>query len=203
MKGKWLSLIICLLPFMSCSSFKAERVDDSKSDEKGLEITDNWLQKDTEMAVQQTIAQLKSHPGYIRYKQKHTEPPAIFVAEIQNTTSESYFPISEINNELLNELSLSGEFVLVDAAARKKLLEEITYQNDGMVDPSTVKKVGKQTGADLLIFGSVFMQPESRGGKTLKQYSVDIRVTDLEKGVEVLRTRTKVSKFSQKKKFGF
>jgi hypothetical protein len=155
------------------------------------------------MAIKQTLAQLKSHPGFIRFKQKHTEPPAIFVAEIQNMSSEAYFPISEINNELLNELSLSGEFVLVDAVARKKLLEEITYQNDGMVDPSTIKKVGKQTGADLLIFGSVFMQPEARDGKTLKQYSVDIRVTDLEKGVEVLRTRTKVSKFSQKKKFGF
>jgi uncharacterized protein (TIGR02722 family) len=191
------------LSLISCSSFKAERVDDAKSDEKGMEITDNWLQKDTEMAVTQTIAQIKAHPGYVRYKQKHSEPPAIFVAEIQNITSEAYFPISEINNELLNELSLSGEFVLVDAAARKKLLEEITYQNDGMVDPATIKRVGKQTGADLLIFGSVFMQPEARDGKTLKQYSLDMRVTDLEKGVEVLRTRTKVSKFSQKKKFGF
>jgi len=197
-------LILLMLSLMSsCSSFKAERVDDTKSDEKGMEITDNWLQKDTQTAVAQTIAQIKSHPGYVRYKQKHSEPPAIFVAEIQNMSSEAYFPISEINNELLNELSLSGEFVLVDAAARNKLLEEITYQNDGMVDPSTVKKVGKQTGADLLIFGSVFMQPESRDGKTLKQYSLDMRVTDLEKGVEVLRTRTKVSKFSQKKKFGF
>ena len=98
-------------------------------------------------------------------------------------------------------------FLLVVTSARRrpqeKILNEITYQNDGMVDPATAKQVGRQTGADLIIFGNVFMKPQSRDGKTIKQYSVNLRMTDIERGVEVLRVRTKVSKYSEKSKYGW
>ena len=75
---------------------------------------------------------------------------------LKNLTADPYFPINDINDEFLNEISASGDFTLVDEAAREAILNEITYQNDGMVDPATAKQVGRQTGADLIIFGNVF-----------------------------------------------
>ena len=72
-----------------------------------------------------------------------------------------------------------------------------------MVAPSQIKSIGKQAGADLLVFGAVRMQPRSRGGKTIKQYSVNIRMTNLESAVEVLRTRVKVQKYSQQSSSGW
>jgi uncharacterized protein (TIGR02722 family) len=181
----------------SCGGFKAKRVDANESDEKGLGITDNWMSADTTQAVTDIIKQMKAHPGFSKMKARHGTPK-VFIAEVQNQTSEAYFPIGDMNDELLNELSLSGEFELVDNQAREKLLGEITYQNDGMVDPATVKKIGKQTGADVMIFGNVYMKPEKRDGKTIKEYSVNIRMTDIEKATELLRTRTKVFKYSEK-----
>ncbi len=186
----------------SCGSFKAKRVDSRESDEKGLSITDNWMSADTTQAVSDILKQMKKHPGYAKMKARHGTPK-IFIAEVQNETSEAYFPIGDMNDELLNELSLSGEFELVDNKAREAILKEITYQNDGMVDPATAKKIGKQTGADVLIFGNVYMKPEKRDGKTIKEYSVNIRMTDLEKATELLRTRTKVFKYSEKSSIGW
>lgn len=181
----------------SCGSFKAKRVDANESDEKGLAITDNWMSADTTQAVTDIIKQMRAHPGFSKMKARFGTPK-VFIAEVQNQTSEAYFPIGDLNDEVLNELSLSGEFELVDQAAREKILGEITYQNDGMVDPATVKKIGKQTGADIMIFGNVYMKPEKRDGKTIKEYSVNMRMTDIEKATEVLRTRTKVFKYSEK-----
>jgi uncharacterized protein (TIGR02722 family) len=181
----------------SCGSFKAKRVDANESDEKGLTITDNWMSADTTQAISDIIKQMKAHPGFAEMKAKHGRPK-VFIAEVQNQTAEAYFPIGDLNDELLNELSMSGEFKLVDQAAREKILGEITYQNDGMVDPATAKKIGKQTGADVMIFGNVYMKPEKRSGKTLKEYSVNIRLTDIESATEFLRTRTKVNKYSEK-----
>jgi penicillin-binding protein activator len=186
----------------SCGSFKAKRVDANESDEKGLAITDNWMSADTTQAIADIIKQMKAHPGYGKMKARHGTPK-VFVAEVQNQTSEAYFPIGDMNDELLNELSLSGEFELVDNAAREMILKEITYQNDGMVDPATAKKIGKQTGADVMIFGNVYMKPEKRDGKTIKEYSVNIRMTDIEKATELLRTRTKVFKYSEKSASGW
>src|SRR4051812_32965033 len=101
----------------SCGSFKAERVDANKSDEKALSITDNWMSADTTQAVADVIKQMKAHPGFNKMKAKYGTPK-VFIAEVQNQTSEAYFPIGDMNDEFLNELSLSGEFELVDQAAR-------------------------------------------------------------------------------------
>lgn len=196
------SVLTLSLLASSCGSFKAERVDANTSDEKGLSITDNWMSADTTQAISDIIKQMKAHPGYRKMKARYGTPK-VFVADVQNQTSEAYFPIGDLNDELLNELSMSGEFELVDNQAREKILKEITYQNDGMVDPSTAKKIGKQTGADIMIFGNVYMKPEKRDGKTIKEYSVNIRMTDIERAVEVLRTRTKVFKYSEKSSVGW
>jgi uncharacterized protein (TIGR02722 family) len=196
-------LLVIILFATSCSSFKAKRVDAKTSDEEGLEITDNWMAKDTRLAIKDVIKQMKKHQGYKKYIAKYTGTPKVFTAEIQNQTSEAYFPIGDLNDEFLNDLSQMGEFVLVDNQAREKILKEITYQNDGMVDPSSAKQIGKQIGADLMIFGNVYMKPEKRDGKTIKEYSVNIRMTDIEKGVEVFRTRTQVYKFSDQKASGW
>lgn len=200
---KFLATLLCL-SFLatSCGSFKAKRVDANESDEKGLSITDNWMSADTSQAIADVIKQMKAHPGFGKMKARHGTPK-VFIAEVQNQTSEAYFPIGDLNDELLNELSMTGEFELVDNQAREKILKEVTYQNDGMVDPATAKKIGKQTGADVMIFGNVYMKPEKRDGKTIKEYSVNIRMTDIEKATELLRTRTKVFKYSEKSSVGW
>ncbi len=197
-------LLLGLLVFsVGCSSFKAERVDSDESDEKALKITDKWVQRDTETVVKEILKRIDTHKGFRRYLRNLGKTPTVFIGEMKNLTSEAYFPINDLNDELLNEFSASRDFILIDAAARENILKEITYQHDGMVDPRTAKRVGKQTGADLMIFGNVYMKPETRDGKTIKQYAVNIRMTDIERGVEVMRARSKVSKYSEQKGSGW
>lgn len=200
---KVLSLLVLVFTLASCGGFKAQRVDSATSDDKAMEITDEWVQGDTERAIAEVIKKMQAHRGFKRYLRKIGKAPALFVGEVKNHTSNAYFPIADMNDELLNLLSESGDFVLVDAAARDNLLKELTYQNDGMVDPNSVKMVGKQTGADIIVFGTVYMKPQTRKGKTLKQYTVNLRMTDIERGVEVMRTRTKISKYSQQSSSGW
>lgn len=196
-------LFLVAVLFSSCGGFKAKRVGADEGDEKALEITDKWVDRDTETVVKKTLKQIEGHKSFQRYLARSGKRPKIFIAEVQNETSEPYFPIRDINDELLYEFSAAGDFILIDAEARDKLLKEIKYQNDGMVDPRQAKMIGKQSGADLLVFGSVRMQPHTRDGKTIKQYSVNLRMTNLESAVEVLRTRVKVQKFSEQSSTGW
>lgn len=200
--------VFCIFTLISlvtaCSSgFQSKRVTKDEGDELASEITDKWVDRDTEIVVQKILSQIEGHKGFKRYMAKRAKAPKIFIAEVQNHTSEPYFPIDDINDELLNEFSASGDFVLIDARAREQLLKEIQYQNDGMVNPIQAKQVGRQAGADLLVFGDVRMQPRTRDGKTLKQYSVNIRMTNLESSIEVLRTRVKVQKYSERESVGW
>jgi uncharacterized protein (TIGR02722 family) len=191
------------LVLTSCSSFKAERVDGEKGDEKALSITDKWVLKDTENAVKDILEQINKHKGFQRYLGETKRKPKLFIMEVQNETSEPYFPIADMNDELLNEFSASGEYTLIDNQAREKILKEIKYQAEGMVDPAQMVQIGKQTGADLIILGAVRMNPETRDGRTIKQYTVNMRMTNLKTSEEVLRVRSKAQKYSEQAKSGW
>lgn len=204
---KRFSVLMLLLSFTflleSCGSFKAKRVSADESDELAMEITDKWVARDTELSVKDVLDKISTHKGFKKYLSDLGRAPKLFISEVQNRTADPYFPIDDFNDEMLASFSETGDYVLVDAAARESLLKEIQYQNDGMVDPKEAKSVGAQAGADLLIFGTVHMKPQAREGKTIKEYSVNIRMTDIARGIEVLRVRTKVNKFSDQSSTGW
>ena len=201
--GKAHYALVLTLAFSVACSFKAKRLNRDESDEKALGITDEWVMRDTENTVAKIFKQIDKHKGFRRYLKNLKRPPKIFIADVQNRTSEPYFPVEDLNDELLNEFSASGDYVLVDEGARKKIIKEIKYQNNGMLAPDQAKTIGQQVGADLMIFGAIRMNPKSRNGETIKEYSVNIRMTDISQGVEVLRTRTKVNKHSNKSSVGW
>lgn len=202
MKKNKLLYFTAFILLVSCAqTMKTQRVSVDKADELSMSITDDWVLKDTELAVADIIQQIKNHAGFQNYLIKLGRKPKLFISNIQNQTSEAYFPIGDLNDELLNEFSSSGRFILIDAAARDKLLKEIQYQNDGMVDDNQAKSIGKASGADLLIFGDIRMKPETLGKKTVKNYTVNLRMTDLETNEEVLRVRYKTSKYSKHSKY--
>lgn len=198
---KIFTLFLLIIFNISCApTIKTERISLEESDELASNITDEWVMTDTEIAVKETIKQINNNKSFQKYLYNLGRRPRIFIAEMQNDTTEPYFPIEDINDELLNEFSQSGKYILIDADARQKILEEITYQNDGMVKEEDIKKIGKTSGADLMIFGNVRLNQKTFLGKTIKDYSVNIRITDIESGEEVARTRYKLSKYSKRSK---
>ncbi|WP_419173213.1 hypothetical protein [Halobacteriovorax sp.] len=200
---KNLLVITLMLSLFSCGGFQAQRVSGDESDEKSLEITDAWVTRDTENAVEDILKKMNDHRGFKNYRLKLGRRPKVFIADFGNQTAEPYFPVDDISDEFLTQISETGEFILIDAAARESLLKEIQYQNDGMVSPAEAKKIGNAAGADIMIFGNVRMNPRKRNGKTLKEYTVNLRMTDISRGVEVMRTRTRVNKYSEQSKVGW
>lgn len=196
-------MLSATLTLQGCASFKAERLSTAEGDEKAMEITDEWLLTDTQNTVGEIMKKMDTNRGFRAYLNELGHRPKLFIAEVQNETSEAYFPIDDMNDELLTQMSETGEFRLIDAAARDRILKEIQYQNEGMVNPSDIRKIGKQTGAEMLIFGAVRMNPKTFKGKTIKEYTVNLRFTDITSGEEVARMRTTVSKYSKRSGLGW
>lgn len=196
-------LLSATLALQGCASFKAERLSTAEGDEKAMEITDEWLLTDTQNTVGEIMKKMDNNRGFRNYLNELGHRPKLFIAEVQNETSEAYFPIDDMNDELLTQMSETGEFRLIDDAARDRILKEIQYQNEGMVKQSDIQKIGKQTGAELLIFGAVRMNPKTFKGKTIKEYTVNMRFTDITSGEEVARMRTTVSKYSKRSGLGW
>ena len=115
----FLIYIFLVFTLVGCSSFQAKRVGEQESDEKALGITDKWLSKDTQIVISKLLKRMNNHKGFQKYLRKLGKTPVVFIGEVQNLTSDAYFPISDLNDEFLNKISETGDFILVDSAARK------------------------------------------------------------------------------------
>ncbi len=126
--------------------------------------------------------------------------PAIGVAEFRNETGAAWWRGGvgwELSGMLSNELSSSGDFRVVERNKLQNVLEEQNLAASGRVAPGTGAKIGKLTGAQYLVTGTVTAYEEntsgtggglaikgfSLGGKSSEAYlAVDIRVINTTTG---------------------
>ncbi|MCQ2914507.1 MAG: penicillin-binding protein activator LpoB [Alphaproteobacteria bacterium] len=150
-----------------------------------------WELKDTQNIVSDLINKMNLDQKLQAKLNEYEKTPNLFIANIKNNTGNPYFPISDINAEILEKLSKTNSFILIDSQSRLDLMKELKYQYNGLVSKDSQKKVGKQSSADILLFGDIRSYVNSNNKK---DYTFNIWLTDLEKGTELVRYRFKVSK---------
>lgn len=133
--------------------------------------------------------------------------PSVGVAEFRNETSAGWWSGgvgNELSGMLSNELSATEKFRVVERSKLGPVLEEQDLGASGRVSKSSAAKIGKLTGAQYLVFGTVSAYEEktsggggglsfggfSVGGRKDDAYiAVDVRVVDTTTG-EIVHSRT-------------
>jgi curli biogenesis system outer membrane secretion channel CsgG len=133
--------------------------------------------------------------------------PTIGVAEFTNQSGAAWWRGGvgwELSDMLSNELSSSGDFHVVERQKLQNVMEEQNLAASGRVAKGTGAKIGKLTGAQYLITGTVSAYEENTastgggisfkgiglGGKKSEAYlAVDLRVIDTTTG-DVSYSRT-------------
>ncbi|MBX3697360.1 MAG: CsgG/HfaB family protein [Dokdonella sp.] len=128
------------------------------------------------------------------------EKPSVGVAEFKNESGAAWWRGGvgwELSGMLSNELSSTGSFRVVERAKLEKVLEEQNLAASGRVRSGSGAQIGKLTGADYLVMGTVTSYEEntastgggisfkgiSLGGKKSEAYiAVDVRVVNATTG---------------------
>ena len=133
--------------------------------------------------------------------------PSIAVIEFKNETNAGWWGSGvgrDLAGMLSNELADTGSFRVVERQKIENVLEEQNLMASGRAKPSEAAQMGKLTGAQYMVMGTVTSYEEntkstggglsfrgiSLGGKSESAYvAVDVRVVDTTTG-EVVFTRT-------------
>lgn len=133
--------------------------------------------------------------------------PVVAVAEFKNESGAGWWRGGvgwELSGMLSNELAATGDFKVVERSKIEDVLSEQNLAASGRVSAGTGAKIGKLTGAQYLIAGTVTAYEEDTastgggisfggvalGGKSEKAYlAVDLRVINATTGeIEFVRT---------------
>lgn len=121
-------------------------------------------------------------------KAELVKSPTLYVDMIRNSTG-STLDTAKITNVLHTELARSGRFKLIPLEKNAAFQQSLEYQqSEGALNPSTAVQLGKQTGADLMLYGNVSRVKKSR------TYQLTTNMMDLKSGELLFTDKQSVRK---------
>ncbi len=184
-----LSFFLCLLLF-SCQTRRVTRIDPSSE----IDLSGRWNDVDSRKVADQMIYDLFNSDGFQAYAKEKARKPIIMLGEIRNKTSEhidadNYVKKFEvvIHNSNMADIVESGQF-------RDQVRVERAQQQD-YADPATMKKWGKELGADVILFGDMTSEVDSYNNKRVVNYVTTLYLTDIETNKRVWYGQNEIKKY--------
>src|SRR5688572_17035839 len=144
-----------------------------------IDLSGRWNDSDSRMVADKMINDLFESDRFKEYARENGKKPVLVVGLIRNKTSEhidaaNYIKKFEmaIYNSNVADLVESDEF-------RDKLRQERAEQQD-FADPATMAQWGKETGADLMLFGEMSSETDSYNKQRVVNYITTLFLTDIE-----------------------
>lgn len=196
---QYLIILFSLIVLVSgCATIKVERVDRSEK----IDLSGKWNDYDAYLVSKDLIEECLSSRWLGNFMDNSGVIPTIIVGHVANRSSD-HINTAVLIKSLEKDLVNSGKVIFVASSQeRSQMRTEREDQLKGFTDPETIKKHGRELGADLIIIGSINSVKDEIKGKSAFLYQVNLEVVDLTTnqklwiGQKELKKSIKVSKFS-------
>lgn len=128
--------------------------------------------------------------------------PVLFIDNLQNSTSEHIDTVS-ITDTISTKLINTGKFRFVDMTKVNAVRQQYDYQTkSGLVSEETSVKIGRQIGAEYMLYGNI-SSIIKRDSKTKDSYyKVTLKLMDIESGIIEWQGEKEIRKQASKTLFG-
>jgi penicillin-binding protein activator len=180
-----------------CSSSQVKRV----AVDKTIDFSGLWNDTDSRLVAQEMVADSLSRPWITQFMETNHRDPVIIVGNVTNRSQE------HINSEVFTkdlEMSLinSGRVKFVAASGERSWVrEERNNQQQGLTDPETIKKIGKETGADFILIGSINSVKDEIKGQYVILYQTNLELVDLTTNLKVWIGQKQLKKIVKRSKY--
>lgn len=128
--------------------------------------------------------------------------PIMFVDRIKNKTTE-HIDMQNITDTIQSKLLNSGKYRFIDMDVVKEVAAQMDYQaNSGMVDKDKASSIGKQVGAEYMLYGNMSSIVKRDGKTTDVYYKFTLKLLHLESGLLEWSSEKEIRKTKDKRWFG-
>jgi len=159
-------------------AFEGEYSDPNKAEI----IDDKWNETDARKTADILVRACLEKPWLGGYTKSHKgERPVVIVDNVENATDE-HIDTKALTDFIQDELINSGKVRFIDKGRRQKVLDEIKFQQSGVVNDKTKKKTGNQIGSDFMVGGRISSQVHTQEGRKTVTYQTVLTLTNIETG---------------------
>ena len=190
-------LLICLIVFVGCGPTKqVTRIDSDTT----VDLSGRWNDTDSRLVADQIIDDCLNHTWINDHGIQTNSKPVVIVGAIRNKSNEHIATqtfVSDIEEAFVN----SGKVRTVSSKdERDEIREERADQSENAAI-DTIKRMGRELGADYMMTGQINTIEDREGGKQIVFYQTNLTLTHIERNEKVWIGSKKIKKFIGRKKF--
>lgn len=188
-------LLASLLLLQGCANKVAYQ---SASDVETTNI--DFGSTDLQQIAAKMVDSLLSFPPIVQVT--NDRRPVMFVDKIKNKTTE-HIDTESITDTISTRILRSGKFRFVDMTKVAEVSQQMDFQNkSGMVNQNTAAQVGRQIGAEYMMYGTLSsIVKKTRNVKDV-YYKFTLKVMHLESGIIEWSDEKEIRKTREKSMFG-
>jgi uncharacterized protein (TIGR02722 family) len=192
------ALIVAAALLAGCGGGKVvSRVDTGEQ----IDLSGNWNDVDSQKAAADLVQQSTSGTPWIEdWLEAKGAKPTIIVGQIRNKSAE-HIPVKTLVADLEKSFINSGKVKVVASAEEREGVREERADQQEYASPETMKRWGKERGADFMLLGEVNTIVDREEGDEVKYYQVDSYFVSLEDNTKVWVGQTKIKKFVGRKAY--
>lgn len=191
-------LLIGMIVFSGCGPSKqVTRIDSDTT----VDLSGRWNDTDSRMVAETMIDDCLQH---IWLTNHHTTAasakPMVIVGGIRNKTTEHIATqtfIGDIEKAFVN----SGKVGVVSSKSERSEIREERADQSENAAIETIKRMGREKGADYMMTGEINTIEDREGGKLVLFYQTDLTLTNIESNEKVWIGQEKIKKYIGRKKF--
>ncbi|MXV74310.1 penicillin-binding protein activator LpoB [Candidatus Poribacteria bacterium] len=190
-------LLIGIIVFSGCSASKqVTRVDTDTT----IDLSGRWNDTDSRMVAEGIIGDCLNHPWINDHGISAGSKPVVIVGGIRNKSMEHIAVatfISDIERAFIN----SGKVRTVSSSSERGEIREERADQGEFSALETVKRMGRELGADYMMTGEINTIEDREGGDQVVFYQTDLTLTNIETNEKIWIGQKKIKKFIGRSKF--
>ena len=174
-RGIFAAVIFCALVASSCGTTKVRRVDADKI----IDMAGTWNDNDVRIVCATLIADCASSPAVAQYRRKNGRNPVAIVGKIRNDSDE-HIDTSIVEKRFQSAIINSGTLDFVSDKNERTDLRDERLDQQTNSSAETMKRLKNETGADVMLLGSIKTMVQKEGRKSVRAYFVYAELHDIE-----------------------
>jgi hypothetical protein len=172
-----------------CASKTVSRVDTDTT----IDLSGNWNDTDSRLVAEKIIDQALGGTWYTDYMQAEGKKPTVIVGTIRNKTSE-HIPVTTFIGDIERAFINSNKVQVVATASEREEIRDERMDQGKFASDDTIKKFGREQGADDMLIGTVSSVIDQEGGTQVRYYQVDMTLVDIETNIKIWVGQEKIKK---------
>ena len=195
------SLTICtfltgIMVFNGCTAKQVTRVDADTT----IDLSGRWNDTDSRMVAEEMIGDCLNHPWLNDHGISTGGKPVVIVGGIRNKSME-HIPVATFISDIERAFINTGKVRTVSGANERGELRGERADQAEFAALETVKRMGRELGADYMMTGEINTIEDREGGDQVVFYQTDLTLTNIETNEKIWIGQKKIKKFIERNKF--